>query len=317
MLNAKDVTILVAVLNKKDTIRACLDSLLSLKELPAKIMIVDGYSKDGTYEILKEYGNKIDLRQFPENLSRTFNWALDNIDTEYTALTDGDCVVAPDWLEELLKGFEEKDTVATAGYCGTPEGLSLFQKIIGWELENRFKRLPKYIFRAPTMNLCLKTAVAKKVKFDEKQMVNVEMDFGFRLSKLGKMVYLPRAKVFHYHRSTLKGFFKQQKDYAKWGSRILKRHGRRTADSITNLSMILQIPLLSLGLVFVLLSFLNQLFAFGVLFFFLMLFFIYLKNIAEINPPLRYYPAFLGIFILRTIAWLLGTVEGLIRGKIK
>lgn len=308
-----NITILVAVLNKKDTIKSCVESLLKLDSAPNRIMIVDGSSTDGTYEILQEYKNKIDLFQFKTGLSARLNWALDQIQTEYVALTDADCVVSPDWLDELIKGFEEKNVIATAGYCGTPKGLSLLPTLIGLELENRFKRFPKYIDRAPTMNLCLKTDVAKKVRFDEKQGVGVETDFGYRLTKLGKMVYMPKAKVFHYHRSTLKNFFKQQKSQAKWALRLIFKHGHQAlADQITTFSMTIQIPVFALGLFFLLIGIFNKLFLCPALILFLILLIIYLKNIIEIKPPLSYYPAFLGLFVFRTIAWILGIAEGLL-----
>lgn len=317
-MDQKDITILLAVLNKAKTIRNCLESLLRLEGTfkNKKIVVVDGYSQDGTYEILKEYEGEIELYQFPKNLSATFNWALDKIETKYLALTDGDCQVAPDWLDELLKGFEEENVVAAAGYCGTPENLSLFQRIIGQELENRFKKLPKYISRAPTMNLCLKTEIAKKVMFDEKQTVGVEVDFGWRLAKLGKIVYLPKAKVFHYHRANIKSYFLQQKNQARGMVKIFLKHGGRTfSDHITNLSMTAQIPLFVLGLIFLSLSFFDELFLYPSAVFFLTLFVIYLKNIIEIKPSFSYYPIFLGLFTLRTIAWVAGIIEGILTLK--
>lgn len=308
----KEITILVAVLNKKETIRQCVDSLLALKYPFEKIMILDGGSKDGTYEILKEYDNKIDLRQFPNTgLSYRLNWALDNIQTEYMALTDADCVVKPDWLNELLKGFEEKDVVATAGYCGTPKDVSTFQKIIGLELENRFKRFPKYLDRAPTMNLCLKTEVARKVKFDEEQKVAVETDFGFRLTKLGKIKYCSKALVWHYHRANLKNYFRQQKEYAKWGVRLILKHKKRAVrDPITTFSMTIQIPLFFGALFFLLISNFNQLFLYPAAIITAIIIFIYLKNIIEIKPPLAYYPLFFLLFAFRAATWSIGILQG-------
>ncbi len=244
MVDKKDVTILIAVLNKVETIRNCVESLLKIKYPVSKIMIVDGYSKDGTYEILTEYKDCIDLRQFPENLSRTFNWALNQIDTEYVALTDADCIVDQNWLNELMSGFEEKDVIAVAGFCGTVKSSFLLQTLIGLEMDSRFKRLPKYLHRAPTMNLCLKTNLAKKVRFDENQGVGVETDFGFRLTKYGKMIYVPQAKVWHNHRSSFKAYFRQQKNQAKWGVRLLLKHRTKAiSDPITTLDMTAQIPI--------------------------------------------------------------------------
>ena len=314
MRKTKEITVLVAVMNKEGTIRDCIESLLKLDNAPAKIMVIDGYSDDGTYEILKEYEGKIEISQFPANLSKTFNRALDKIETEYVTLTDGDCVVSPDWPTELLKGFEEENVVATAGYCGTPKSPSLLQRMIGLELESRFRKFPKYLSRAPTMNLCVKTGVAKKVRFDEKQMVGVEVDFGWRLSKLGKIVYQPKAKVLHYHRATLKNYFKQQKNQAECGLRLLSKHGRRAlSDHITTSSMTIQIPLFFLSLAFLFFSLFNQIF---VLIFFLsilILFGIYLKTTIEINPPKKLYLPFLGLFFFRTLAWAVGVSEGIVR----
>jgi len=312
-MSTKDnITILVAVLNKKDTIKACVESLLKLDPAPNRIIIVDGGSTDGTYETLKEYQGKINLRQFPKTgLSWRLNWALNNIQTEYTVLTDADCVVDPEWINELTKGFEENNVIATAGYCGTPENVSALQKVIGLELENRFKRFPQYIVRAPTMNLCLKTKIAKKVKFDEQQLVDVETDFGFRLIKFGKMKYCPKALIWHYHRSSWKNYFNQQKEYAKWGVRLIFKHKKRAiSDPITTFSMTIQIPLFFGTLFFLLISFFNAIFFYPAAIMSAAILLIYLKNIIEIKPPLAYCLLFLPLFAFRTVAWSIGILSG-------
>lgn len=309
----KDVTILVAVLNKVETIRNCVESLLKTNYPVSQFMILDGGSTDGTYEILKEYKGKIDLFRLPIGHSERMNWALDYTQTEYLAMTDADCVVEPNWLTNLITGFgQEENIVATAGYCGTPKGLSILQTLIGLELENRFKKFPKYLYRAPTMNLCLKTDIAKKVRFDEKQKVAIETDFGFRLTKLGKMIYTPEAKVWHYHRSTLKDYFNQQKNQAKWGLRLLFKHGSRAvSDPITTFGMTIQIPLSMFGILFLIASIFSKLFLYPSLISFFILFVIYIKIIVEINPPLSYCPAFLALFLFRTTAWVSGVIQGI------
>src|SRR3989338_3042260 len=122
------VTILVSVYNKAETICACIESLLRLTYPEKKIMVVEGYSHDNSYENLKKYQNQIESFRIPGNYSQSLNWALDRITTEYTVLTDADCVVAHNWVEELLKGFDQPEIVATTGYCGTPSDLTGFQR---------------------------------------------------------------------------------------------------------------------------------------------------------------------------------------------
>lgn len=313
MAEKKSLTILVAVLNKKETIKDCVESLFNAASLKTRVLVTDGGSTDGTYEILKEYGDKIDLRQFPgTGLSWRLNWALQNVKTEYVALTDADCVVDGLWLTELLKGFDEPNVIASAGFCGTPKNVSLLQRLIGMELEARFKKFPKYLRRAPTMNLCLKTEIARRVGFDQNQGVGVETDFGFRLTKLGKMIYVPKAKVWHFHRSSLKSYFNQQSSQAKWGLRLLFNHkGAALSDPITTFGMTVQIPIFSgLALSLMLLA-LNKIFLIPFLIFTTALFFIYLKNLADIKSPIKYCPAFFLLFLFRTLAWTYGISQGL------
>lgn len=314
MHKTKGITVLVAVLNKADTIKACIESLLKLR-YPAvrKIMVIDGFSKDGTYEILKQYEDKIALMQFSGNLSATFNLALDKINTELTALTDGDCIVEEDWLNELVKGFENAGVIAAAGFCGTPKNLSLLQTLIGLELESRFKKFPKYISRAPTMNLLMNTRIARKVRFDEKQRVGVETDFGYRLTKFGKMAYTPKARVLHYHRASLKNYFKQQKSQAMGGVRIVSRHKKQAlSDHITTGSMTTQIPLFFLTAVLFIASVFNVIFLAPLAFTLLLLLLIYLKTIKQIAPPMKFYLPFIGLFLVRTLAWCVGASKGLL-----
>jgi len=145
-------------------------------------------------------------------------------------------------------------------------------------------------------------------------MVGVEVDFGWRLSKLGKIVYQPKAKVLHYHRATLKNYFEQQKNQAKWGVRLLLKHGRRAlGDHITTSSMTIQFPLFFLSLVFLFFSLFNRIFALIFLLSILILFGIYLKATIEINPPKKLYLLFLGLFFFRTLTWAVGVSEGIVR----
>ena len=73
------VTILVSVYNKRSTVGACIKSLLAVDYSDKKILIVDGYSRDGSFEILQKYKNQINLCQVAGNYSTALNWALDRI----------------------------------------------------------------------------------------------------------------------------------------------------------------------------------------------------------------------------------------------
>ena len=305
------ITILVSVYNKAETVQKCIDSLLAVKYLNKKILVVDGYSSDGSFEILKKYQKQIQLYQVQGNYSRALNWALDKVDTEYVALTDADCVVSGDWIDELLRGFDEPDVVATAGFCGTPEGLSIFQKVIGMELESRFKRFPQYILRAPTMNLCIRTEIAKQVKFDENIEVSIETDFGYRLTKMGRMKYMPNAKVWHYHRANLYSYFKQNMNQARGAVRTYLRHkDKLVGDHISTPVMMAQVPLGGIMIAGLLLSIIYKPAIYLTKLGLILLCIIYCLDLVKVTKEIKFYPYLLLIFFSRTFAWTLGCIKG-------
>ncbi len=210
------ITIHVTVKNAEATIKKCIDSLLALDYPNKQIYITEAYSTDSTYDILKQFGNKIRLERLRGNAPSAFNHMINKTSTPFVAFTDADCVVDKNWLKNLIKAFNSDEIIAAGGFCKTPNDVNKLQRLIGIELESRFNEMPRYVTRLPTMNLCVRTKIAKKVKMDETLNVSFEADWGNRITKYGKMVYVPDAVVYHYHRSTLKDFFKQQLNYGKY-----------------------------------------------------------------------------------------------------
>ena len=54
------VSIITVVWNNKETIRDSIDSILSQTYQNIEYIIVDGGSNDGTVDVVKSYGDKID-----------------------------------------------------------------------------------------------------------------------------------------------------------------------------------------------------------------------------------------------------------------
>lgn len=311
----ENITIAVSVKNRQDFIGKCIQSILDTDWPDKRIIIVDNMSTDNTSQVLKSFGNKIEVYKIEGGLSKVFNWIVNNTHTKYLAITDSDCIVDKNWIKELLVPFSvEKNLVASAGYCGTAPDSSFLQRIIGMELENRFKSFSKYISRAPTMNLCLVTEIAKEVGFDESYVYQAfEADFGYRLSKKGKIFYNSKAIIWHHHRGTLKNFFLQQKNQAKWSLKLLFTHKKQAlADHITTSNMSLQLFFGLLSAIFFLLIFLYNWFFVLFIISVIILFALYIIDMLKIKPAIKYWPAFFGFYIFRTIAWMIGIIEGII-----
>jgi len=301
------VTVLITVKNSKNTIRKCIESLLKLDYPNKKIYIIDAFSTDRTYEILKSFRKKIIFKQVKGNPPVAYNHALKKIKTEFVALTDGDCIVKKDWLKILISGFKSKQILAVGGFCKTPKTSNNLQKIIGIELENRFKHFSEYVPRLPTMNLCIRSKIAKKLKFDEKLSVAYDTDFGYRLTKIGKMRYEPKAIVYHYHRTSWRGFFKQQFTYGKFVPILYLKHKKKFyGDHISKPVMGAQLVTFITGIICVFLSFLNYFFILPAIILFLLLFSSYFLETLRLKGRITDIHLFFTVFFIRTVGWCLG-----------
>ncbi len=305
------VTIFIPVKNAENTIKDCIESVLNQSYKNIIVWVIDNISSDKTYEILKKYKNRINLCRMSGTVPKLHNYVLRKTRTKFIAYTNADCVVDKDWLKNLLSGFTSEDIVATAGYCATPEGLSKFQELIGRELENRFKKFPKFISRAPDMNLCVRTDVAKKVKFDERFFWSWETDFGYRLTKLGKMKYVPQAVVYHYHRPNYKSFVRQQMKNASIIPLLYWKHfDKIRGDHISTGNMALTVLSLYLFIFFLSISpFFPIFFIFSAIFFLLFNLLI-IKEIFSLSKNIEEMQILVRIFYLRTLAWFVGIPLG-------
>lgn len=295
------VTVAVTAKNSKDTIEKCVKSLLNLNYPNYRIFITDAFSNDGTWEILKnlqkKYPKKISVDRKAGNIASGHNHIIKKSNTKFIAFTDSDCVADRNWLKNIISGFTSQDIIATAGFCSTPKTVNRLQRLIGRELEERFSNFPKFILRAPTMNLCVRTDVAKKVKFDERFDVAQETDWGYRLVKFGKMIHVPKAVVYHHHRPTLKSFFKQQFKYGRNVPLLYFKHIRMsTGDHITKPLMIFQEFIFLFASLFLIFSFFNSNFFVPSMVLFIVLFISYLFKSVNLAKKSYEIPLFFFLF---------------------
>lgn len=313
-MKSQKITVLITVKNNAGTIKQCIESVLNQTYRNYDVMVIDAYSDDGTFEILKKFGKNIKLYQIRGWAPKAYNWAIRRINSDFVAFTDGDCVVDKNWLKELLKGFESEEILAVAGYCGTPKNVRGLQRIIGMELEDRFKHFSKFIPRAPTMNLCVRTKIFKKLKFNEKLRVAFETDFGYRLNEIGKMAYNKKAIVYHYHRAAWKGFLKQQYIYANYMPELyFKQHFKRiTGDYLSKTSMAAQIIFsytLVLGLI---LNFVNNNFIIISFASLIAIILIWINEIIRLSKNKNDAAWFFFLFLTRLATWSMGIIVGLL-----
>ena len=126
------VTIIATVLNEVKEIARLVPSLLAQDPAPAEVIIVDGGSKDGTWDWLLEAQREnptllairdesCSLKRSPGPISRGRNVAIAAARSQIIACTDAGCTYPPNWLARITAPLVDSTAnYALGGSCLDP-----------------------------------------------------------------------------------------------------------------------------------------------------------------------------------------------------
>jgi cellulose synthase/poly-beta-1,6-N-acetylglucosamine synthase-like glycosyltransferase len=245
------VSIIVAAYNSQDTIEECLKSILALNYQASffEVIVMDGGSKDSTVKIAQQFPIKVISIRL--NAPAAYNYAMKIAAFPILGFIDADAKVEVEWLNKLAPHLAKPKVAGVSGSIETWNSDNPWARSIGYELKNRYRRIGKFTGRIATMNLLMKKAVIEEAGgWDEKLPSQYDTDFGFRIAAKGyKIAYEPTAVCYHFNRSTLKAYYRQQLQYGKNTLKLYFKHGHLAkGDEITDVGMNIQ-PILLLGIV--------------------------------------------------------------------
>lgn len=230
----KSVTVIVPAYNARDTIGACIESLLNQTRRPDEVIVVDDCSREDTAQVALNYGVKVIKLEKNSGPGVARNIGAAAAAGEILAFTDSDCVAPADWLERIVAALDAPGVVAaTGGYAG-PVRDGFLTRLQHLTIRQRQFALPPEIDSTITSNFaCLKSAFESVggfplyfLKGDPARPIwgNEDEELGFLLARAGgKIRWMPDIGVMHQFRPSLRGYLRQQRFYAE---RIIMSHFR-------------------------------------------------------------------------------------------
>jgi len=126
--------LIATLFNEADNVSRWWDCLAQQTVPPDEIVIVDGGSKDGTWEKLQALAASsrvpVKLEQRRCNIAEGRNRAIALADAEIIASTDAGCVAEPAWFDEITRPLLADATVDVVGGCAERIVASDFHRLL-------------------------------------------------------------------------------------------------------------------------------------------------------------------------------------------
>jgi dolichol-phosphate mannosyltransferase len=202
----QDVTIVVPTWNEVQAIGQVIDEITEYGY--KNILVVDGYSTDGTAEAAQKKGVRV-VNQTGRGKTGALATAVQYVETPYILVMDGDCTYDPSCIDKLTahaRTYDEVIGARTYGREHIPMLNRLGNRFISWFF--------KVMFAVNLTDVCsgmylIRTQAAKKLEFTTGGF-DVEVEIAAQFADDGKVTEVPvnyRPRVGRQKLSSLKHGF--------------------------------------------------------------------------------------------------------------
>lgn len=250
-----EFSVVVPAYNSESTLGFCLKAL-SHQTIPAEryeVIVVDDGSSDQTSKIARQFDVRY-LFQKNRGPASARNLGADAAAGSLILFTDSDCVPCQDWLEEMVRPFMDSNVVAVKGGYKTRQ-TEIVARFAQMEFEDRYDMLRKSasIDMIDTYSAAFRKEVFKRMGgFDGRfpKANNEDTELSYRLAAAGcKMVFNPKAVVFHTHPSTLAKYLRIKFWRGYWRMIVYRRYPKKALkDSYTPNVLKIQTLLMAMSL---------------------------------------------------------------------
>jgi mycofactocin glycosyltransferase len=218
------ISVVIPVKDRAEELGRCLASIASVDYPQEKlqVIVVDDGSSDGSAAVAREAGACV----VPSGGSGRGPAAARNVGArsargEIIAFIDSDCTASTGWLAELIPLFADSKTAAVGGLVDgmcTESAVDRYEAVmssLSLGSRERSGNSGNDTFYLPSCNLLVRRETfAAAGGFDDAMHVGEDVDLTWRLRDRGWTIsYLPKGRVFHEHRSSLRSFMSRRFDY--------------------------------------------------------------------------------------------------------
>ena len=214
------ISVVIPAFNEESQLGECLASLASQTiQEPFEVVVVDNNSTDSTHAVAEQFCDKLNLRVVREprqgrgQARRTgFREAVGDI----LVSSDADTIMPPEWLATLTQPLEANSFVAVAGPSRLKDGPQWSRWLFGF-LQPATARAYRLVFGhywLPGFNFAIRREVYFLAgEFDADMDALEDNDLSWRVTRHGRIHFVPESKVAFSGRRFFNGFWSGMRDY--------------------------------------------------------------------------------------------------------
>ena len=215
-------SVVIPTMRREAILEATLESLQGCDPKPAEVIVIDADSEGSSEPFVAAFDQQVEpvvrYLRTPPSLTRQRNIGIDDVTGDVVVFLDDDVSIQPDLFAHLEQAYADPTIVGVTGRVIEPHSdrrlgpASALRRLLpGGGREGTFTRYgyPRYLrdVHSPRdvefMQGCFmsaRTEAAAAVRFDEHlggYALAEDEDFSYRLSRLGRIRFLPQLIVRH------------------------------------------------------------------------------------------------------------------------
>lgn len=222
------VSIVIPAFNAENTLKNCLNSILSQSYKNYELIIVNNNSSDNSEKIIREFTAKSKKIKsfFEKQISRgaARNTGEKQAKGEIILMTDADCIVPKNWIESMIKPIIKNGFDAVQGFQENIQNNFWSKQIQICAYARTESNDKELIGRIDTKNFAIKTSTLKKLGFsNRKYLSGNDTDLSIKIQNNHlRLMFLNSIKVKHHHPSSFKQVITKYFYRAYWCARITR-----------------------------------------------------------------------------------------------
>lgn len=234
--NNPKYSLIIPTFGRPDEVDEFLESLSHQEFKNFEVIIADGTPKKSLEEVANKYIGKVPFTFLYEEylpVSDARNLGASKARGNYFIFLDSDCIIPPQYLNEVDKVLAEKKYDLFGGPDAADTNFTPVQKAISYSMTSLFttggirgKKNHVGVFHPRGFNMGIKREAFEKVGgYDVNFKCGEDIDLSIRILKEGyKSGLISDAFVFHKRRTDFKKFFKQVFRFGAARINLYKRH---------------------------------------------------------------------------------------------